>query len=237
MTTVEMAADQNALDRLVTRLTEQLDGWQVADLSVHLVPERTGVGELQLDVFGEVRHEGRRCGFFHGYAVPAVVPTDSWLVLNAIELDEDRRGRDFARVLVRRILDVVDELGFRRVLVHGFGPGGYLWADAGFGLEHPALPDRQSSLSILDHVAGSGGLAALDLADAAQVELLRDHLATRAGRSSPADLLTFATGGPHEVRDRRRRLVRTVLAASDWWGVRETNPTEEARSAEREGTS
>lgn len=229
MRTMDPATDRELLATLLARLTERLDGWQRADLTVHLVPERTGVGELQMDVFGEVRRLGRRCGFFHGYAVPAPVPSDSWLVLNAIELDDDARGRDFARALVGRILDVVDELGFRRVLVHGFGLGGYLWADAGFGLEHPALPDRQTSQSLLDQVARTGGLDALDPADAAQVELLRDHLAGRLGPSSPADLLAFADHGPDEVRSHRRRLVRTVLAASDWWGVREPVPTERPR--------
>jgi GNAT superfamily N-acetyltransferase len=241
MATADTTTESGLLTALLARLTERLDGWQVGDLSVHLVPERTAAGELQLDVFGEVRQQGpqedRRCGFFHGYAVPAPNPTDSWVVLNAIELDEDARGRDFARVLVRRILGVVDELGFHRVLVHGFGLGGYLWADAGFRLEHPALPDQQTALSILDQVASRGGLDALDPTDTAQVVLLRDQLATRSGASSPADLLAFADNGPADVRDRRKQLVRTVLAASDWWGVRETNPAERARSDQREGTS
>lgn len=230
MSTTTPGAGSALLVALLERLTERLDGWMVDDLTVRLVPERTRVGELQMDVLGEIQREGRRCGFFHGYAVPAPVPRDSWVVLNAIELDVEARGRDFARALVSRILGVVDELGFRRALVHGFGLGGYLRADSGFVLQHPALPDGQTSISLLGQAEVAGVLDALDPAAAAQLDQLRDHLDAKGQTDSPGALLAFSDRAVDEAtRKARHRLARTVLAASDWWGVREHDPAEHPR--------
>lgn len=218
--TATVAAPQHAVDVLLQRL----DGWRHLDLSVKILRPQIAVSSFEINISGNVNDDdGRRVGYFQGYIVPAAEQVDSWTVLNHIELDPVARGRDFTRALVARISDTLLELGLRRLVVHGFGVGAYLWAGSGFRFDHPGMPGTESAVAVLERARDAGAFVDLDAADQARLAALEQ--AAEADPDTPAIFLTFADHASAAERSARAALVRRILVSSHWWGVKELVPS------------
>ncbi len=214
-------------------LVDHLDGWSHGGIRVEIRHGDPYASSSQLArVIGDLVSSAGRAGSFSGSVSPGNV-SGYEAKLCDIEVDEAERGQGFARSLLADLEPLLAQVGVQQLKVRANGPGAYVFASCGFEfavtdgtpaeaarnvversewLKGPEVARHNSTVrSLLERVEGSDARS--------QVTPPLPSLIT-----SPQGFLDFVDEAAGADRDERETVVKEVLGASAWSGVKVIGP-------------